>query len=194
MITTLAESIAHLLVKKGWGEQEKFDIYRYGMEVIFSVLSTVFCVILCGAIFHMMKTTLLFYICFLVLRRYCGGFHAKSYLSCNLIFTVVLLLSLLFISKYESLSDKGLIVITLISFLSIVFFAPISHENKPLLESELKIYRKVAIAISGLLLLIVMFLMRFDKRTAVIISLSMLVTSVAMVVSVIKERRGKHER
>ena len=72
--------------------------------------------------------------------------------------------------------------------------SPITHKDKPLTESEAQLYRKIAISISGVLLSLVAFLLRIDRNIATIITLAMLVTASAMLVSVAMGRREKNER
>lgn len=194
VITGLANSIAHFFVKNGWGRDEKYEIYRYGCEVILSALITIILVAVCGLLFQMEGAAFLFYITFLILRRYCGGYHAGTYLKCNMIFTVTMLLVLFGIMQCEKIPILVLVITACFSFLVIATLSPITHKDKPLTESEAQLYRKIAISISGVLLSLVAFLLRIDRNIATIITLAMLVTASAMLVSVAMGRREKNER
>lgn len=194
VITNLADSIAHLFIKNGWGSDEEREIYRYGCEVIISALINIFLVAACGCLFHMVGSAFLFYIVFLILRRYCGGFHADTYLVCNSVFTGIVLVALLGISQCERIPAICLAIAMLISFLVIVRYSPISHKNKPLTQSEKTLYRKVAITISGVFGAIAVIFFTVNKEIAAIITLAMLATACTMIASVIIERREKYER
>ncbi len=104
VIANLAESIAYFLVRKNWGKEEDYEIYQYGCEVILSALIDILLVAGCGLLFHMVGKAFLFYAIFLILRRYCGGFHAETYLVCNSVFTGIVLIALLGIS-YSTIEE-----------------------------------------------------------------------------------------
>lgn len=194
MITNLADSIAHFFVRKGWGSDQNREIYRYGCEVILSALISILLVIGCGLLFRMTGAALLFYLVFLVLRRYCGGYHAETYLRCNTIFTITMVLVLFGISEYQTIPSYALVIASVVSFLIVAWFSPVSHKNKPLKKREIVIYQKVAVSISGVLLSLVIILLQFEREIATIITLAMLTTSIAMIVSVVMERSEKNER
>ena len=89
---------------------------------------------------------LLYYGIFVILRLFTGGFHANTYLSCNLVFLLVSL-STLGISKimmYTNIySIVAHIIIIFISAAVVIKFAPIENENKPLnFEKEFAIKNK----------------------------------------------------
>lgn len=194
MIANLAESMAHFFIKKGWGKKEECEIYQYGCEVIISFLIDILLVAVCGILFHMLGNAFLFYLAFLVLRRYCGGFHADTYLVCNSVFTGIMLLALLGISYSSIIPAPCLAIPAFVSFLIVIRYSPIVHKNKPLTEMEISLYRRVSIAISGVFLIMVVWLQMFNKEMAAILSLAMLATAGAMIVSVIQGRRKENER
>ncbi len=191
MIANLADSMAHLFVKKGWGKKEDYEIYQYGCEVIISVLIDILLVAVCGLLFHMVGKAFLFYAAFLVLRRYCGGFHAETYLVCNSVFTGIMLMALLGISHSSTIPMPCLAIAAVVSFLVVIRYSPIVHKNKPLTDKEILLYRKVSVAVSGLFLIMVFLIPMFSKEVATIIALAMLATAGTMIVSVIQRKGGE---
>ncbi len=191
VIANLAKRIAYFLIKKGWGKEEECEIYQYGCEVIISVLVDILLVAVCGLLFHMTGKAFLFYAIFLVLRRYCGGFHAETYLVCNSVFTGIMLIALLGISYSSMIPIPCMAIVAVISFLIVIRYSPIVHKNKPLTEKEILLYRRVSIAISGLFLIMVFLIPMFNKEIAAIIMLAMLATTGTMIVSVIQRKEGE---
>lgn len=96
MITRLANIIANFFVEKSIIDLKEREIYVYGCEAIFSALVNLAIVILSGLITHELFNVFIFYFVFLTMRKYCGGYHAKTHLKCNLIFTFNVLIVILF--------------------------------------------------------------------------------------------------
>lgn len=61
------------------------EVYQYGFEIIFSTLIGFFITIAIGAVFRMFLVSLVYYFAFVALRQFTGGYHANTYLKCNLI-------------------------------------------------------------------------------------------------------------
>ena len=110
------------------------------------------------------------------------------------IFTITMVLVLFGISEYQTIPSYALVIASVVSFLIVAWFSPVSHKNKPLKKREIVIYQKVAVSISGVLLSLVIILLQFEREIATIITLAMLTTSIAMIVSVVMERSEKNER
>lgn len=189
MIGSLANYIATIFVKKGWGSSEKHEIYRYGCEVIFSALMSISIVFICGFIFHKIWQSILFYVIFLLLRRYCGGYHADTYLICNIVFTIIMVISLLGITFYKHFSPIILSGISILTFIIVFQYSPIVHKNKKLRGEEVVLYRKVSLLLSALALGTVIIMTMVNMEIATIITFAMLSTSCTMIVSVMNGRR-----
>lgn len=189
MITNLAERIALLFIQKGWGVKENQEIYRYGCEVLLSLIVNISLVLICGLLFHMVGKGFLFYACFLLLRRYCGGYHAETYLGCAVAFILVLVSAFLLISNYIKIPSVVLVVVPLISYIVIICFAPIIHKNKQLNDHEISLYRKVAILITGCFVGLALGLLNINREMTTIIVSAIMSVAVLMVVNKIAERR-----
>lgn len=71
------------LVKNGLIEQDKMAIYKYGYEILISNISVALIV---RAIFSEFIESIIFLMVFAIMRKYCGGYHANTYLKCEIIF------------------------------------------------------------------------------------------------------------
>lgn len=92
MITKMASKVADFFIYRNWIEKDEHEIYRYGMEVILSFVINFCIVLICGIVFREMLYTFLFYAVFLLMRKFCGGYHADTYLKCNIVFALNLIL------------------------------------------------------------------------------------------------------
>ena len=59
-----------------FSKEEKEEIIRYGLDRIKSICTMTFVTLLMGCIFQMFFQSIIFLVCFIVLRKYAGGYHA----------------------------------------------------------------------------------------------------------------------
>lgn len=191
VVTRLADIMALFLVRKEWGVEEKREIYRYGFEIVISAIINVTIVFLIGLVFRNLRGALLFYVLFIFLRRYCGGYHAETYLGCNTIFAFTMIMVLIITRYYIYISSLVLITTAFISFLIVLRYSPLIHKNKMVSEVEVEKYRIISCVFSFFLLILVSVFSMNCKEIAILITMAMEVTSFAMIVTVLQERRRK---
>ena len=142
MIHRTSKMIANYLFSIGIIDKKDIEIYIYGYETILSGIID-FCIsLIFGLIFNRLKNVLIFFIMFITVRIYTGGYHSETYLKCKFLFSLIILsvLGLLNINI-----PFYLIVIILSLFLITIFYlAPIENEKKPLTMKEKKKYRRIS--------------------------------------------------
>lgn len=183
MITSLANVIADFFVDNNVINLKEREIYVYGCEAIFSALVNFAIAILSGLITHEIFNVFIFYFIFLAMRKYCGGYHAKTHLRCNLIFALNILIVLLLIKNVSIISVSFYVTAIIISNILVFWLAPIANENKPLESSEIEKYRKIAIIFCLIFTVITVLLMPFYKTVSIIITLALLSVSLAMLIT-----------
>lgn len=161
------------------------DIYIYGFEILISNIVN-FCIILIlGLLFHQFFHAMLFYIAFVVTRSYTGGYHASTYLKCNLafasIFIVTVLLTRLLLPTISLVYLLGFIAIY---FGTVLEYAPIENSNKAILEMDKIRYRKISIVISIFWSVITIALYFTAKSYATTLSLTLTMIAMLMIVEV----------
>lgn len=187
MITNLANVVADFFVEKSIINIKDREIYVYGCEAIFSAASNIAIVILSGLITNELVNMLIFYLVFLLMRKYCGGYHAKTHLRCNIIFALNVWTVLLLIKNVSVINMTFRITAIIISNIIVFWLAPIENKNKPLNNSEINKYKKIAITFSLIFTIIAVLLLAFNKTVSIIITLALLSTSLAMFVTRIKK-------
>lgn len=186
MITKFANIMADFFINNNIVKYHEREIYRYGTEVIISVFINFFIVFLCGIILGEIIAAIVFFYVFLLLRRYCGGYHADTYLKCNLIFSANIVFVLICIKNSEYFNNLFVFFSTITSVLLTIALSPIINKNKPLSENKIGKYRKLSIFIMIIMALLVYFLLLVSRSLALTISLSMFSVSVAMLIEKIK--------
>lgn len=96
----LSIRIADLLLKKHYIEESMYNIYQYGMQMALEIgLSFITSVVIC-CIWGKIVEGIIFFVIFIPLRSYLGGFHMKSYRACY-ICSCVTLVAVLALSTLE---------------------------------------------------------------------------------------------
>lgn len=147
MFAKTAERITEQLKEANAITTEQYEICKFGVQQGLTILLNLLTVIILGSIIGEFWQTIFFMIVFIPLRVYAGGFHAKTPLRCY-VYSSFFMIVILAAMKY-SWSINEFTCIFVISFSSIIIgvLAPVETANKPLEESERKVYRKKMIRI-----------------------------------------------
>lgn len=127
-------------------KEERDEIVQYGLErgkVIVATMGITFFLGYIGGVFFQ---SIIFYISLNELRRFAGGYHAKTERRCFLISFCLLVFSLVFIKYIGQWGEShvALFIVTFFQSVLIFFLAPVENENKLLDEEEQVRFRKKA--------------------------------------------------
>lgn len=145
-MNTISNQLTNWLVRTQVITEEERELYQYGIFQIVVNMLDIFSIFLIAMLFHKVWATFFYTICFCILRKYAGGYHAKSVGGCYLMtvgFTTIMLL----IIRFYKFSLIGIVVIWLLSGSIIFLLAPIQNRNKELDAIEHLIYRRRAIKV-----------------------------------------------
>lgn len=127
----------HLLSEKDKG------LYQYAYEVLLNQIINILIAILIAVLFSAPMPVLVFLICYIPLRSYCGGHHARTNEGCMVVSGILLCTVCI---MFKILPKNAGIVMQPLSYLAsgflIICFAPVEDANKPLSEEETARYRK----------------------------------------------------
>lgn len=95
----LSIKMANLLVKKKYIEEKMYSIYQYGLQMALEIgCSFITSIIIC-CLWGKVIEGIIFFVVFIPLRSYLGGFHMKSYWVCY-ICSCISLIVILWISSF----------------------------------------------------------------------------------------------
>ncbi len=186
MIDLLSSKISSKFVEHKIITEDMVDIYKYGVEITISSIIGFILILIIGLIFKSLMQALIFYIIFIILRSFTGGYHASSYLKCNLIFSIVASL-VIFFSKAatEVRFSTGIINILFLPALSVfIWLAPIENPNK-LIEKKRRIYFKTGSVLAAVILYILSLILYINNHTfeSAIIVTTMFITAVMCMIT-----------
>lgn len=196
MITFLGKSISLFLCRKNIIDEEETDIYQYGFESILSTILGFIITLLIGVILKMVIMSVIYYGIFVVVRQMTGGYHADSYLKCNIAFSLVTffvlgMTKLICVSQTYSLPIHLLIFI--ISAICIWRFAPVENSNKPLTVKQKDRKHKASVVILSALFILSNVLYVFKTEFAVLIALTLFSISMLIIIAIMKGGQELHE-
>ncbi|MEE1076600.1 MAG: accessory gene regulator B family protein [Acutalibacteraceae bacterium] len=160
MMDSVSEKCIEFFVDNDIIKNEDKELYQYALSITISAVIHILTIIVLGITFSLVVESIIFYMCFIAIRKFAGGYHAKTARSCyffSVLLSVILLIILkLLICNMSSVIKIITITVSLISTVCIWIMAPSDTENNPLSNKEKIVYRRVARIIS--LLVFIMFI------------------------------------
>ena len=142
MLLGVSRHIVNWLILKKTVEEEDRELYEYAAyNLMFTSIPLGAFLVMCGILGYFVKG-LLIQTAMLAVRRYSGGFHAKTPFKCLCISSAVL--AICFVCS--NIVHNGLFVgiVTTISATGVFILSPIDSENRRLDDEEKKRYRFLA--------------------------------------------------
>lgn len=168
---------------------KKKEIYKYGFEVLISTLVYTAIFIAISVITKTIVPSLVFWIGFFIVRTISGGFHAKTYLSCHLLFLINHLVAICILKLCPVAAQvPTAYVLSMISAILMLIFAPVDHPNKPFIKSERKRFRKYSCIFAVLLLIVSVSVVIVSNSRFVYYSLSFAIGTFSAAVSLVSAK------
>lgn len=132
---------------------------------------------------------------FILIRIFTGGYHATSYLRCNIVMVVSFLLTYALYRVLIGLNTdiRILEAILLANGLPIIIFAPVKNPHKELTPKKAKKFRVISIVIYICLSALALAAILFEIQYGTLIIVTLTTVSVMILVEIFMQRRGYHE-
>lgn len=136
--------------------------YQYGVVSLLELISVQFLCILWAAFRHQITDYLIFYLLFLILRKYGGGFHFKEFLPC-FITSVISIIGILELMQHIYLWVFPSALISSFSLVLIILISPVPSVVETLSKKEFQLRKRRLTIIAGILELLII-LLSFTKQ------------------------------
>ena len=156
MIKLISDKFACFLCKDE-GQKNNFDLYEYAVYIILSSVFHIITVIALGLCFNLLVESLVFYFSFIAIRKFAGGYHAKTPVRCYLFSfasNIIILCLVKWLSSINTLFIFIFIIFELLCVVLILLISPLDTENNPLTGQEKKMYRMLTSIITILIFII----------------------------------------
>lgn len=148
MINKLSNRLADILLSNGTIKDEEHELYVYGLFMLLSQLMFFILICIFGLVLHCITESIIFYIAFQFIRKYAGGYHAKTEARCEIISTLSLLACIIIIRLSKAYDFSSILLITATLSAACIFaFCPLDTPEKPLSKKEYAYFRRISIII-----------------------------------------------
>lgn len=200
MIKKLSDNIAEVLANGNVIQHKDKSKCSYGIDIMFSSVSEILCIIVLSTFVRNFFETLLFFVMFVPLRIYAGGYHADTRLSCFAILVGVYIIFSVFTyigseNLYPAIIYGGMIF----TLLMVLTAAPVMHSRKHLTKNEIQVFRRFAIIICCIEIALILITLPIFGCSKYLLScvFGQLAVSLSMTAACIKkyltERRSNNE-
>lgn len=144
-------------------EEKQKEILKFGIQSSLEIGLNIIVSMIALCLLHMFWKGIFFFLVFIPLRTYSGGYHADTYLRC-LFFSTGTLVLVMLISKYTELAYGTMLLFLIILSIVIWRIAPVINTERPVSMREYqKFVRKLKIVLV-LELILAALLVFFQKR------------------------------
>lgn len=142
MYKLIARKLTTIFIFNQLINEDKKEIYEYGFEILVSTVAYAFIFLLCAFITSTFWTSIFFFLGFYLIRKFCGGFHADTYIKCHIMSAlnhvlVIIILKLLPPTYYQFSINTILLFCCALIFLA----APVDHKDKRFVKNERQRFR-----------------------------------------------------
>ncbi len=197
MLHYLSESIAAFLFDND--SDYPLEVYTYGIELMISSLIGMILIVTLGLITNRLFEAIVYIVTLFAVRSFSGGYHANSYLKCNIIyviaFSAVVLLNN-YILENLNFAEYFIYGFILLSFLTVLFlFSPVENKNKKIDDKDRKKFKIISIIMVLIFSVIAIFTDTvIGKNELLIVFPVFCVIEISMLFDILIKKGGtKHE-
>ncbi len=154
----LSCKIADFLVQQQQISEGEWAICQYGYDTLIYTMEQTVLLLLIGICLHQIPGTLLYIAAYFLIRRYTGGYHASTRLSCTALTLLTYLLSIELGNALTKFPHFYIVIgiLQIIYYVLIYHYAPVEHPDKPLTDNQIRRNRKNAFILSILFTIVIL--------------------------------------
>lgn len=177
-----------------WLSEEEKEVALFGLMQGKSLCNSIVVTILLGLLMGLFWESVLFVIGFLPLRRYAGGFHARTRRGC-LLFSVAVILAVFLVIKYFRCAEWIIAAISFICLMLLWKIAPVGNEKRLLSEKEKACFGKKTKIIAGTEFIAMLIALLFGESRCAVVVMSVFAAEVlCAVLGYMKLQRFENKR
>lgn len=180
----IGSKIIEFFVSNDLIKNEDKGIYKYAFNIILSSLIHIATVMIIGLCFNLFIESLVFYFSFIAIRKFAGGYHAKTPVRCYM-FSIILYIVSLELIGFICESQYCVIITIILELFSLVCIFAISSldSNKhPLNLREKRVYRIISFTSSIVLFLLSWMLLFELKKIGIAVGLGIILVAFVLLI------------
>ena len=144
-----------------------------------------------GFFFNMIYECLILYFSFIAIRKFAGGYHAKTPIICYMVSITIIITSLLLLkslTKHNLIDQLYYLFVSsaLIALIIIVVISPLDNKNKTLNSKEKKVYKLISIIISTILFFISLSIFNLNETYSIAILFGIILNALTLLIGKIQ--------
>lgn len=165
MIKLISKKIAdYLCVSEN--NMESYELYEYAVYIVLSAVFHILTTIVIGVCFNLVFESVLFYLSFIAIRKFAGGYHSKTPAMCY-VFSIIMTVSVLILLKVLVMYNNLYLQIFtfmcgILSVIVVIILSPLDNENNLLGDKEKHIYKIISIINTCVLFIIASVIIIFN--------------------------------
>lgn len=192
-MNTCAKKLTQWLIENKAIEVTDRELYEYAFYSIGITISPLVIVLIFGLWMGVPIEGVTMVLPFMCIRKYSGGYHAKSVKSCFISSCIVLMICLWLVTKIRYEIWLGILV--LMSVCSIAHFSPIDSENRRLEEDEIRDCKKKTVLVSSVFLCLeIVFLILGLENLIVSVSVGILLSAGLQFPAIVKKLCSERDK
>lgn len=143
MIEKISRRVTDRLLQMEIIEESQCERVDYGMQYMISLAISILILVAIAVLSGGYVEVVGFIIGFSLLRSSGGGYHAGSYLMCQILSVIIITLNLM-ILQHGDVSVLAVLLITLLNIMTVFMLSPVAHENRPFTDEEFNKFRMMS--------------------------------------------------
>jgi accessory gene regulator B len=189
-IVSVSEKVTDFLIRQGKIETKDKDICRYGVAVAVSSLLNLVIILSVGLALKSVLMGVIFLAITIFLRQFTGGYHADSYLKCNVVYDLSYV-AVFNISNflYERLTLISAAIPLTVCFFAVLAFSPVENKHKNLTAECKRKHKRNAVCILLIIYILMMPISDFSMFyfTFILVTVSVIVRFI--IFEILRQRR-----
>lgn len=193
----LSSYITDILVEYNFVCEDKREICKYGLENLMISFLEIISVLMFSCFLGNFECTLLFIITLVTMRRYTGGYHAKTRGGCYAVLVSAYLILCIMLEYFpRQYCGVFAIFVLLLSNYMVMRYAPIVYSNKIIDSDERRAFRKFSIMLVRLfsVIIIVGIIIRSQSKGILSVVLGLMIVSLSMIMALHGKGGEKSEK
>ena len=186
MMERIAKKLTAYIIGKGIVAESEERIYLYGFQMGLELISNLIVSILIAMKMDMLPQAAVFFIVFIPIRSYAGGFHFEKYLHC-FILSVVTYVGVLELSQILTIAGEIHVVADVVLLILVRYLFPVQNVRRMIDKDEKQYFSKKLqqILVADFVLIVVLLVLKKEDLLAVV-SLTLVLIVVSMIAGKIK--------
>ncbi len=192
MFSKVSKYLTQQLEEENIVPSDKLELYRYGFQQSMILTLNFLTSIIIGIVFGKALESLFLLMVYMPLRSYAGGHHSDTSEKCYVTSSMIMLIWILLL-KFQLLSTSCCVIILIIGVIISTLLSPVEDKNKPLDKDEVRIYRKRALIILGIVILAWLLCVFVIHRFEQIIPIAVFTESIMLILGKIKNTKKAND-